>query len=107
MANNLMQVSTGSIEGKDQALRIISEVCIIYLERNEALVNAGVLALPKETSSFPGYGHVASHPDWFVLTVFRILIYLDTSSHYVRVSHSNTITPTLSHAMIYVVRRYP
>ncbi|PGH21483.1 hypothetical protein AJ80_03151 [Polytolypa hystricis UAMH7299] len=67
-ANDLQQVSTGLVEIPDQALRVLTEVCSVYKERNQALVNAGVIALSKETSArFPGFGRVTTSPDWHVI----------------------------------------
>jgi D-serine deaminase-like pyridoxal phosphate-dependent protein len=58
-ANDLQQLSTGSILEDDLAVKVVAEVCSIYPDRNEALINAGVLALSRETShAFPGYGNV-------------------------------------------------
>lgn len=39
----------------------------MYPDRNEALVNAGVIALSRETSAFPGFGRVTDQPDWAVV----------------------------------------
>ncbi|KAK4443923.1 putative serine dehydratase domain-containing protein [Podospora aff. communis PSN243] len=64
-----MQVGTGSVGLEDQAVRVVAEVCSVYPERNEALINAGVLALSKETSGFPGYGTIIGHPGWYVRDV--------------------------------------
>ncbi len=61
-----MQVATGSIHLDDQAVRVVAEVCSVYPERNEALINAGVLALTKETCKFPGYASVVGRPEWCV-----------------------------------------
>ena len=36
----------------DQSVRVLAEVCSVYPERNEAIINAGITALTKETSSF-------------------------------------------------------
>ena len=44
-----------------------AEVCSIYPERNEALVNAGVIALSKETSAYAGFGRVCKYPGWAVV----------------------------------------
>lgn len=43
------------------------EVCSTYPERNEALVNAGVIALSRETSGYAGFGRVAGKPSWVPL----------------------------------------
>lgn len=67
MVNDLQQLSTGTISETDIAIRLLAEVCSVYEERNEALVNAGVLALSRETShGFPGFGQVLDHPGWVV-----------------------------------------
>lgn len=65
--NDLQQVSTGLISERDQAIRVAAEVCSVYPERNEALINAGVIALSRETSGYAGFGRVVSHPNWSVV----------------------------------------
>ncbi|KAL4918706.1 putative serine dehydratase domain-containing protein [Aspergillus aurantiobrunneus] len=62
--NDLQQVSTGLVAPSQQSLRVLTEVCSVYPERNEALVNAGTIAISKETSEFPGYGRVTDRPQW-------------------------------------------
>jgi D-serine deaminase-like pyridoxal phosphate-dependent protein len=42
-------------------------VCSVYPERNEALINAGTVALSKETSGAPGFGRVTDSPQWAVV----------------------------------------
>jgi D-serine deaminase-like pyridoxal phosphate-dependent protein len=64
-----MQVSTKGVQLEDQAMRVLAEVCGVYTHRNEALVNAGLLALSRESSSFPGFATVAEHPNWHVKTI--------------------------------------
>lgn len=65
-ANDLQQLSTRSISEPDLAVKVVAEVCSIYAERNEALINAGVLALSRETShGFPGFGNVVG-TNWTV-----------------------------------------
>ena len=64
--NDLQQVATASVTDKNQAMRILSEVCSVYPERNEAIVNAGVIALAREPGPFPGFARVASALDWYV-----------------------------------------
>ncbi|EGU77372.1 hypothetical protein FOXB_12113 [Fusarium oxysporum f. sp. conglutinans Fo5176] len=66
-ANDLQQVSTAVISESDQAVRVIAEVCSVYPDRNEALINAGVVALSRETSAFPGFGYVVGRPEWNVV----------------------------------------
>ncbi|KAK2052672.1 alanine racemase domain-containing protein [Colletotrichum caudatum] len=65
--NDLQQVATGLVGPEDQAVRVLAEVCSVYPERNEALVNAGTVALSKETGPFPGFGSVAGRPGWAVV----------------------------------------
>ncbi|KAL4814924.1 putative serine dehydratase domain-containing protein [Aspergillus spinulosporus] len=65
--NDLQQVSTGLVPHTAQSVRVLAEVCSVYPERNEALINAGTIALSKETSEFPGYGRVTERPQWAVL----------------------------------------
>lgn len=66
-ANDLQQVATGLVSQSDQALRVMAEVCSVYPERNEALVNAGVIALTRETSSFGGFGQVVGNASWSIV----------------------------------------
>ncbi|EYE91849.1 D-serine ammonia-lyase DSD1 [Aspergillus ruber CBS 135680] len=66
-ANDLQQLNTGLVTSSQQAVRILAEVCSVYPERNEALVNAGTIALAKETSDSPGYGRVVDKPQWSVV----------------------------------------
>ena len=68
-ANDLQQVATGLISITDQAVRVVAEVCSVYPERNEALINAGVLALTKETSSFTGLARWTEGLDWSIVRV--------------------------------------
>ncbi|KAF3023090.1 hypothetical protein E8E14_013279 [Neopestalotiopsis sp. 37M] len=62
--NDLQQVSTTLVSESDQAIRVATEVCGVYPERNEALVNAGAIALSRETSGYSGYGRVVGKPAW-------------------------------------------
>ncbi|KAL4867616.1 hypothetical protein BDV12DRAFT_118008 [Aspergillus spectabilis] len=65
--NDLQQLSTGLIPPTAQSVRVLAEVCSVYPERNEALINAGTIALSKETSDLPGYGRVTDNPQWAVV----------------------------------------
>ncbi|KAL5340868.1 putative serine dehydratase domain-containing protein [Aspergillus crustosus] len=65
--NDLQQLSTGLIPSTAQSVRVLAEVCSVYPERNEALINAGTIALSKEASDFPGYGRVTDKPQWSVV----------------------------------------
>ncbi|KAL4965756.1 transcription factor domain-containing protein [Aspergillus stella-maris] len=63
-ANDLQQVSTGLVDRSQQAVRVLADICSVYADRNEALANAGVIALSRETSAVPGFGEVVGYPDW-------------------------------------------
>lgn len=65
--NDLQQVSTTLVSEADQAIRIAAEVCSVYPERNEALINAGAIALSRETSAYPGFGRIVGNPNWGVV----------------------------------------
>ncbi|EOD47010.1 putative alanine racemase protein [Neofusicoccum parvum UCRNP2] len=65
-ANDLQQLATGCVAETDQAVRVLAEVCSVYAERNEALVNAGVIALAREPGPLPGFGRVMGRPEWNV-----------------------------------------
>ncbi|KAM5386931.1 hypothetical protein ACJZ2D_000224 [Fusarium nematophilum] len=65
--NDLQQVSTGLVAEAQQAVSVATEVCSVYPERNEALVNAGVIAMSRETSGFSGFGQVVGKPGWGVV----------------------------------------
>lgn len=65
-ANDLQQLATGCVSEFDQALRVIASVCSVYPERNEALINAGVIALSKEVGRIEGYGRVVGKKAWVV-----------------------------------------
>ncbi|KAF4961679.1 hypothetical protein FGADI_42 [Fusarium gaditjirri] len=65
--NDLQQVSTGLVTEAQQSVSVAAEVCSVYPERNEALVNAGVIALSREASAFGGFGRVVGSPAWGVV----------------------------------------
>jgi D-serine deaminase-like pyridoxal phosphate-dependent protein len=53
-----------------QAARVLADVVSIYPERNEALINAGVIVLAREASAFPGFGKVVNDSlNWDVVRV--------------------------------------
>ncbi|KAL4793098.1 fungal-specific transcription factor domain-containing protein [Aspergillus venezuelensis] len=66
-ANDLQQVSTGLVDRSQQAVRVLADICSVYPDRNEALANAGVIALSRETSAVPGFGEVVGYPGWIVV----------------------------------------
>lgn len=67
--NDLQQVSTGVVPLDSQAIRVGADVVSIYPDRNEALINAGVIVLARESSAFPGFGKVADKQNWDVVRV--------------------------------------
>ena len=67
--NDLQQVSTNTVTLSDQAVRIGADFISIYPERNEALINAGVIVLARETSAFTGHGKMINRPAWDVVRV--------------------------------------
>ncbi|KAF2010905.1 hypothetical protein BU24DRAFT_48297 [Aaosphaeria arxii CBS 175.79] len=67
--NDLQQVSTGVISINHQAIRVCADVVSVYPERNEALINAGVIVLAREASEYPGHGKVVDQQHWDVIRV--------------------------------------
>lgn len=64
--NDLQQVATSLVSVNQQALRIVAEVCSIYVERNEAIINAGLIALARESGPMPGFARVVGAETWNV-----------------------------------------
>jgi D-serine deaminase-like pyridoxal phosphate-dependent protein len=65
--NDLQQLSTNCIEPDQLAMRVLAEICSIYPERNEALLNAGAIALSRETSGgYLGFGFPEMTQNWRV-----------------------------------------
>ena len=54
--NDIQQQCTSLISSSDIAIRVLAEVVSSYTDRRELLINAGTIALAKETSKVPGYG---------------------------------------------------
>jgi D-serine ammonia-lyase len=63
----------------------LAEVASVYPERNEALLNAGVLAMTREYSTIPGHGTVVGHPTWYLRKVSQEHGTLSTSDEKERV----------------------
>ncbi|SGZ50554.1 CIC11C00000002220 [Sungouiella intermedia] len=71
---DLQQVSTGLVSLENVSVSVLAEVVSTYPGRGdkgpgEQLVNAGVLALAREFSAFPGHGRVVSpvgYENWIV-----------------------------------------
>lgn len=63
---DLQQVATGMTNLDDVSLSVIAEVVSVYPEREEALINAGAIALSKDVGQESGFGRLVSHPGWIV-----------------------------------------
>lgn len=65
--NDLQRVSRSLATTDDIAMSIIAKRCSIYANRREVLIDAGAVALPRETSNkFPGFGIVENRRSWYV-----------------------------------------
>ncbi|KAF3919469.1 hypothetical protein ABW21_db0207564 [Orbilia brochopaga] len=72
--NDLQQLATGVVPDPDPdvpdssslACTVAVEVISIYPDRNEALINAGVLAIGREPGQFPGFARVRGKEQWIV-----------------------------------------
>ncbi|RFN50185.1 d-serine dehydratase [Fusarium flagelliforme] len=103
--NDLQQVSTGLVTESQQAVTVAAEVCSVYPERNEALVNAGVIALSREASAFSGFGRVVGCPAWGVVRLSQEHGILGTSEgrkvdeefkQFFRIIHPQLLESTLN-----------
>lgn len=57
---DLQQLATSLISQSDVALSVIARVVSTYPHRNEAMCDAGALAVSKDTGPWPGFGRVVS-----------------------------------------------
>lgn len=55
---DLQQLATNLISESDIAIRVLSEIVSHYPDRREMLINAGGIALSRETGPIPGFGNV-------------------------------------------------
>ncbi|KAH8587669.1 putative serine dehydratase domain-containing protein [Bisporella sp. PMI_857] len=90
--NDLQQLSTGTVGSSGLAMTVITEICSIYPDRNEALINAGVLALTREPGHLSGIARVrdSNRPGWIVDRVSQehgILAYVGDGQRKVAVEH--------------------
>jgi D-serine deaminase-like pyridoxal phosphate-dependent protein len=69
--NDLQQLATGTIDTSELAMTVMAEVCSIYSWRNEACINAGVLALTRESGPLAGIARVRdpARDGWIVARV--------------------------------------
>ncbi|KAL2682877.1 hypothetical protein Neosp_007335 [[Neocosmospora] mangrovei] len=99
-SNDLQQVSTGLVTEAQQAVSVAAEVCSVYPERNEALVNAGVIALSREASAFTGFGRVVGKQAWGVVRLSQEHGILGTSEEGRRVEEDFESCETISLSVI-------
>lgn len=59
---DLQQLATSLISESDVAIFVLARVVSTYPHRNEAMCDAGALAVSKDTGPFAGFGHVVSPP---------------------------------------------
>ncbi|KAG7712880.1 hypothetical protein KL930_004186 [Ogataea haglerorum] len=74
---DLQQLATGCIEVSDVACKVIAEVVSAYPRRGskapgEQLINAGVIALARESGPLPGFGKIVSPPGYENWAVGRL-----------------------------------
>lgn len=55
---DLQQFATNLVKFEDISIRVLAEVVSQYDERDEMLINAGCIALSRETGPIPGHGNV-------------------------------------------------
>lgn len=55
---DLQQFATSLVKYEDIAIRVLAEVVSKYADRDEMLINAGCVALSRETGPIPGFGQV-------------------------------------------------
>ena len=66
--NDLQQLCTSLIQPTQIAISVLAEVISSYPDRGEILINAGTIALSKETSSVSGYGRTdIDGEEWTVI----------------------------------------
>ncbi|CCG82398.1 D-serine dehydratase [Taphrina deformans PYCC 5710] len=99
---DLQQYATNLIEFEDISIRVLAEVVSQYDERDEMLINAGCIALSRETGPIPGYGNVCgSATGWTVGRISQehgILTRCDKSATMTPVGQKVLIVP--QHACI-------
>ncbi|KAI9870435.1 MAG: hypothetical protein M1830_004257 [Pleopsidium flavum] len=65
--NDLQRVSRSLATTDDIAMSVLAKECSTYGDRREVLIDAGAVALSRETSEkFPGFGTVADRQPWYV-----------------------------------------
>jgi len=55
---DIQQLATTLIAASDVSLTVLAQVVSVYPARQEAMCDAGALAVSMATGPFPGYGHV-------------------------------------------------
>lgn len=62
--NDRQQVATTLSSNLDVAVSVIARIASKYPERNSLLIDAGALALSKDTSPQGGFGDIIGHDHW-------------------------------------------
>ncbi|CAO3631932.1 unnamed protein product [Cunninghamella echinulata] len=62
--NDRQQVATSLSSNSDVAVRVLARIASRYPERNTLLLDAGALALSKDTSPQGGFGDIIGHDHW-------------------------------------------
>ena len=83
--NDLQRVSRSLAVTDDIAMSILANECSTYDDRREVLIDAGAVALSRETSEkFPGFGTLANRKLWYVGRLTQeqgILVTDDSNPH--------------------------
>ena len=60
--NDMQQYATSLVSPTELAVTVLARVVSLYPHRNEAMCDAGALAMSKDTGPLPGFGHLISPP---------------------------------------------
>jgi D-serine deaminase-like pyridoxal phosphate-dependent protein len=55
------------VKKEQLATRVLAEVCSVYMELNEVLVNSDAIEMSRETSAIPGFGILTDQINWHVI----------------------------------------
>lgn len=61
---DLQQFATSLVPLSNLALTVVARVVSVYPDRQEAMCDAGALAMSKDTGPLAGFGRVVSHEGW-------------------------------------------
>lgn len=92
--NDLQRVSRSLATTDDIAINVLAKDCSSYANRRELLIDAGAVALSRETSEkFPGFGTMADGQPWYVgrLTQEQGILVTDDNEPHISFPHTPTI----------------